>query len=81
MYRLYGRIGSPSAWPVPGPREGGRLVCAGTMNIEDVILLDVMMPGEVDRLLRLGARGVITKPFDPMTLPTELRDIVSDDLR
>jgi len=75
MYRLYGRIGSPSAWPVPGPREGGSLVCAGTMNIENA------QRHEVDRFLRLGARGVITKPFDPMTLPTELRDILTDDPR
>jgi two-component system OmpR family response regulator len=36
---------------------------------------------EVERFLRLGARGVITKPFDPMTLPTELRDILTDDKR
>lgn len=31
---------------------------------------------EQARFLSLGAIGVITKPFDPMTLPTELRAIV-----
>jgi CheY-like chemotaxis protein len=28
---------------------------------------------ELSRFLSLGAVGVITKPFDPMTLPAELR--------
>jgi two-component system, OmpR family, response regulator len=30
-------------------------------------------PEERESLLRLGALGVIVKPFDPMTLPQELR--------
>lgn len=29
-------------------------------------------PDEVERLLRLGARGVIAKPFDPATLGVEV---------
>src|SRR5262249_28087620 len=32
---------------------------------------------EQARFLSLGAMGVITKPFDPMTLPIELRAIVA----
>ena len=74
----------------------------------DVILLDVMMPGEdgptaikklqaaaatasipvifmtakvqaeeVQQYLNLGAVGVITKPFDPISLPSEIRSLVS----
>jgi len=72
----------------------------------DVILLDVMMPGqdgpavlaelrakafetpvvfitaraqssELARYLELGAAGVITKPFDPMTLALELRAVLA----
>ena len=31
---------------------------------------------EVDRLLALGVRGLIPKPFDPMTLPAEIRNIL-----
>jgi len=31
---------------------------------------------ERDRLLSLGASGVIAKPFDPMTLPEELQHIL-----
>lgn len=31
---------------------------------------------EIDRWLSLGAVGVIRKPFDPMTLPTEVRALL-----
>lgn len=34
-------------------------------------------PQEKERLLGLGAVGVISKPFDPMTLATELRAILA----
>jgi two-component system, OmpR family, response regulator len=34
---------------------------------------------EVARYLELGARGVISKPFDPMTLPTDLRRLVAGE--
>jgi two-component system, OmpR family, response regulator len=32
---------------------------------------------EVQRYLELGALGVISKPFDPMTLPADLRRLVA----
>jgi len=32
---------------------------------------------EIERYLALGAVGVITKPFDPMTLAREVRDILA----
>lgn len=31
------------------------------------------MPDELEALLTHGATGVIVKPFDPMTLPTDIR--------
>lgn len=31
---------------------------------------------EIDRLLDLGVRGLIPKPFDPMALPDEIRRIL-----
>ncbi len=31
------------------------------------------MPDEVEALLEYGATGVIVKPFDPMTLPQDIR--------
>jgi CheY-like chemotaxis protein len=34
-------------------------------------------PGEAERLKGLGARGVIVKPFDPMTLPDQIRDLLA----
>ena len=30
---------------------------------------------EIDAFLALGAQGVVTKPFDPMQLPHQLKDI------
>ena len=33
---------------------------------------------EVSRYLEAGAVGVVHKPFDPMTLPDEIRKILSD---
>ncbi len=31
------------------------------------------MPDELEKLLEYGATGVIVKPFDPMTLPQDIR--------
>jgi two-component system OmpR family response regulator len=36
-----------------------------------------VQPAEVEYYLSLGARGVITKPFDPMQLANQVRDIWS----
>ena len=34
--------------------------------------------GEIDRFKALGAIGVITKPFDPMTLANQVRDLLAE---
>lgn len=44
-----------------------------TAGIPVVFLTAKAMPDEVARLLALGVRGVLNKPFDPMTLPAQLR--------
>jgi CheY-like chemotaxis protein len=44
-----------------------------TAGIPVVFLTAKAMPEELQRLLRLGVRGVLNKPFDPMTLPTQLK--------
>ena len=36
-----------------------------------------VQPGEIDYYIKLGAIGVISKPFDPMTLPATVREIWS----
>jgi CheY-like chemotaxis protein len=36
-----------------------------------------VQPAEVEHYRNLGARDVITKPFDPMQLATQVRDIWS----
>jgi len=42
-------------------------------DIPVVFLTAKAMPDEVARLLAMGVRGVLNKPFDPMTLPAQLR--------
>lgn len=44
-----------------------------TAKIPVVFLTAKAMRSELDRLLALGATAVLTKPFDPMTLPKELQ--------
>jgi two-component system OmpR family response regulator len=44
-------------------------------NTPVVFMTAKVQPQEVEGYLNLGAAGVIAKPFDPMTLAQELRDI------
>ena len=44
-------------------------------NTPVVFMTAKVQPQEVEGYLKLGAVGVIAKPFDPMTLAQELRDI------
>src|SRR4029453_5896455 len=45
-------------------------------RIPVIFLTAKAMASEVDRLKGLGARGVLTKPFDPMTLADQVRAII-----
>ena len=47
-----------------------------TSAIPVVFLTAKAIATEVDRLKALGAAGVLTKPFDPMTLARELRGVL-----
>lgn len=47
-----------------------------TAGIPVVFLTAKAMRSEVERLKALGARGVLTKPFDPMTLSGDLRAVL-----
>lgn len=47
-----------------------------------VILLTAnVRPGDIARYLSLGALGVIAKPFDPLTLAQDVRDMLAQALR
>ena len=47
-----------------------------TAGIPVVFLTAKAIAAEVERLKSLGAAGVLTKPFDPMTLARELRAVL-----
>ena len=49
---------------------------AETASIPVVFLTAKAAAGEVQRLRDLGARGVVLKPFDPMTLASDIRTIL-----
>jgi two-component system OmpR family response regulator len=49
-----------------------------TADIPVVFLTAKALSAEVDRFKDLGARGVLVKPFDPMTLPRMLRELLDE---
>ena len=55
----------------------GRLrACLATAQIPVILLTARAQSHEVEGYLKLGATGVIRKPFDPLTLPEDIRRIV-----
>ncbi len=60
-----------------GPTTFGRLRAeASTAHTPIIFMTAKIQKQEVARYLELGALGVIGKPFDPMTLPQEIRELV-----
>ncbi|NVJ00314.1 response regulator [Myxococcus sp. AM009] len=60
-----------------GPTTFGRLRAEeATANTPIIFMTAKIQKQEVARYLELGALGVIGKPFDPMTLPQEIRKLV-----
>ena len=47
-----------------------------TASIPIIFLTAKAMPREIERLVALGARGVLTKPFDPMNLAQQVRGLL-----
>jgi diguanylate cyclase (GGDEF)-like protein len=47
-----------------------------TASIPVIFLTASVMPSEVHRLKALGARAVISKPFDPFSLPAAVRQVL-----
>lgn len=61
-----------------GPQTLHRLrQISGAENLPVVFMTTKTQPQEVQRYQQLGAAGVVSKPFDPMTLADQLRDIWS----
>lgn len=50
-----------------------------TKHIPVIFLTAKVQPREVNEYLELGASGVVAKPFDPMSLPNEIRSILNAD--
>lgn len=46
-----------------------------TKDIPVIFLTAKVQPNEVTEYLQLGALGVVAKPFDPMSLPSEIKRI------
>jgi CheY-like chemotaxis protein len=49
-----------------------------TSDIPVIFMTARAQSNEVDRLRALGAIGVIIKPFDPMTLSGQVRDLLAE---
>lgn len=46
-------------------------------HIPVILMTAKVQPQEVEQYTRLGASGVISKPFDPLTLPQEIKKLVN----
>jgi two-component system OmpR family response regulator len=62
-----------------GPATLERLRPVVGPGVPVVFLTARVQPGDVERLLALGAAGVIAKPFDPTELPAELDRVLGRD--
>lgn len=61
-----------------GPDTLARLRALPELEATPVIFMTArVQAGERDRYLNLGAIGVITKPFDPMTLASQVRALLA----
>ena len=49
---------------------------AGTKDIPVIFLTAKAMSSEIEKLKRMGAIGVLTKPFDPTILANQVRKIL-----
>ncbi len=47
-----------------------------TASIPVIFLTASVMPSEVERLKKMGARAVVAKPFDPFALPSAVRELL-----
>jgi len=72
-----GRVGGMDVVEQDGPETLGLLKAdPRTAHIPVVFLTAKAMASELERLRALGAKGVLTKPFDPMSLAANVRAIL-----
>ncbi|HLE56236.1 MAG TPA: response regulator [Rhodothermia bacterium] len=50
---------------------------AATMAIPVIFLTAKVQAADRDRLMQLGVSGIIAKPFDPLTLGKQIKDVLS----
>ena len=62
---------------VDGPATLERLRPLVGPQVPVVFLTAKVQPADVERLVALGAAGVLAKPFDPMRLPDELSEVLA----
>lgn len=55
--------------------------CPATASIPVIFMTAKAQRHEIDQYLALGALGVITKPFNPMTLAEQIRALWKGDFR
>lgn len=58
-----------------GPATLRKLRDSEASAIPVIFMTAKAQPGEIGHYLNLGAIGVISKPFDPMTLSSEIREL------
>lgn len=64
-----------------GPQSLKKLRDAPGFEKTPVIFITAKaMPEEIDRIMALGAIGVITKPFDPITLCAQIKEFLNASL-
>lgn len=64
---------------IDGPTTLARLREDPALSRTPVVFMTAkVQPSEVQHYNSLGARGVIAKPFEPMTLPQQVRRILRD---
>ena len=65
-----------------GPATFAKLrECAGTASIPVIFLTGHVEDEQIARFNELGVHGVINKPFDPMKLPEQIRQILGSEQR
>lgn len=65
--------------PIDGPETSRRLRAQPqTARIPFVFITAQAHTGDIERLMKEGARGVISKPFDPLTLAQRVKAFVDD---